>query len=57
MTLPGGQDLLIQDLLLARPDTIIILVGGSPVEMGKWADRAKALVWSYYAGMEGGYSV
>lgn len=54
MKLPYGQDRLICELLDVRPDTVIVLVGGSPVEMGAWADRAQAIVWSYYAGMEGG---
>lgn len=54
MKLPYGQDLLIRELLDVRPDTVIVLVGGSPVEMGAWVDRAPAVVWSWYAGMEGG---
>lgn len=54
MKLPYGQDLLIGELLAVRPDTVIVMVGGSPVEMGAWVERAKAVVWSWYAGMEGG---
>lgn len=53
MKLPYGQDAVVEALLSARPDTVVVLYGGSPVEM-PWADRAKAIVWSYYAGMEGG---
>lgn len=54
MKLPYGQDILIQELLEVRPDMITVLVGGSPVEMGGFIHRAKTLLWSYYAGMEGG---
>lgn len=54
MVLPYEQDLLIEALLEANPETVITFVGGSPVEMGRWIGRAKAVVWSWYAGMEGG---
>lgn len=54
MRLPYGQDELIEELLQANPDTVIVMMSGSPVEMGRWIDRADSLVWSWYAGMEGG---
>lgn len=57
MKLPYEQDKLIQELLAVRPDTVVVLIGGSPVEMGEWSDKADALVWSYYNGMEGGYAL
>lgn len=53
MKLPYEQDLLIEELLKVRKDTIITLIGGSPVEM-PWRDKAQAILWSYYAGMETG---
>lgn len=53
MKLPYEQDLLIEELLKVRKDTIITFVGGSPVEM-PWRDKAQAILWSYYAGMETG---
>lgn len=53
MKLPYEQDKLIQELLLANPNTVVTFVGGSPVEMGSWVHDAKAVVWSWYAGMEG----
>ncbi len=53
MKLPYGQDDLIEALLDVNPNTIIVIVAGSPVEM-PWADRARALVWCYYSGMETG---
>lgn len=54
MKLPYGQDQLIKELLEVRPDMVIVMIGGSPVEMGKWIGRADSVVWSWYAGMEGG---
>lgn len=53
MALPYAQDELIEELLEVKPDTIVVLVAGSPVEM-PWRDRARAIVWNYYAGMETG---
>ena len=53
MTLPYGQDELIWALLDAAPNTILTFVAGSPVEM-PWADKAKAIVWNWYAGCESG---
>lgn len=53
MKLPYGQDELISALLDIKPDTIIVMVAGSAVEM-PWLERAKALVWCYYSGMETG---
>ncbi len=54
MKLPYGQDELIETILDARKDAVIVLMGGSSVEMGKWIDRADSLIWSYYNGCEGG---
>ncbi len=54
MKLPYEQDQLIEELLEANPDTAVVMVGGSPVEMGRWIDRADSVIWSWYAGMEGG---
>lgn len=53
MKLPYGQDEVIDALLKAVPDTVVCMYAGAPVEM-PWAEKAKAILWSYYAGMEGG---
>lgn len=53
MKLPYAQDLLIEQLLEANKNTIVVLVSGSPVEM-PWIQKANAIVWGWYAGMEGG---
>ncbi len=54
MKLPYGQDRLIEELLQVSPHMVIVLTGGSPVEMGRWIGRAHSLIWHWYAGMEGG---
>lgn len=54
MKLPYEQDQLIRELLAVRSDTVVVLTGGSPVEMESWIDQTDTLVWGWYAGMEGG---
>ena len=54
MKLPYEQDKLIQELLAAKPDLIVVIIGGSPVEMETWIHQARTVVWGWYAGMEGG---
>lgn len=53
MKLPAEQNELIEKLLEVRPDMIIVMTAGAPVEM-PWIDKAKAVLWTWYAGMEGG---
>lgn len=43
-----------KELLKIKPDMPVVLIGGTPVEMGEWIDQAKAVVWGWYVGMEGG---
>ncbi|WP_051204686.1 beta-glucosidase [Butyrivibrio sp. VCD2006] len=54
LNLPYDQNELLVELLKERPDTIVTMIGGSVVDMTKWLDDCKALVWMYYNGMEGG---
>jgi beta-glucosidase len=54
MKLPYGQDETIKEILKLRKDAVIVLIGGSSVEMNKWADKADTILWSYYNGSEGG---
>ena len=53
MKLPLDQNDIIKKLLKIRPDTVVVMYAGSPVEM-PWLKDCKSLLWSYYAGMEGG---
>lgn len=53
MTLPYEQDALIQALLEVNPNIVIVIMAGAPVAMD-WSEKAKAIVWYSYAGMEGG---
>jgi beta-glucosidase len=54
MELPFGQNELIEALLAANPNTVIVLMGGGPIDMRKWQGKAKSIVQAWYPGMEGG---
>jgi beta-glucosidase len=54
MDMPFGQDELIKAVLKANPKTIVVLMGGGPVDMSGWIDDANAVIEGWYPGMEGG---
>lgn len=54
MTLPYDQDTLIREVLAVNPNTILVMMAGNAVSMGSFKDQAKAIVWTWYCGMEGG---
>lgn len=56
MRLPEEQEQLIRKTAAANPNTIVVLVSGSPVEM-EWADQVRAVVAAWYPGMEGGRAI
>ncbi len=53
MDLPVEQNLLIPQLAEANKNLIITVTAGSPITM-PWLDDARAVLWGWYAGMEGG---
>ena len=54
MKLPGGQDDLINQVVAANPHTIVVLISGSPVEMGPWLQKVPAVLQAWYGGSEAG---
>jgi len=54
LIMPFGQDQLIQKVLKANPNTVVVLVGGGPVDMSLWINEVKGLIQVWYPGMEGG---
>src|SRR5215213_1496007 len=54
LKLPYAQDELLVRIVEANPRTIVVLLGGGPVEMGPWLSRAPAVLYAWYPGMEGG---
>ncbi len=54
MKLPAGQEELISAVLNVNDNAVIAVLAGSPVDLEAFADRAKAIVYTSYNGMEGG---
>jgi beta-glucosidase len=52
--LPPGQDELIQDMLAANKNTVVVLNAGGNVDMNAWIDSVPALLQTWYPGQEGG---
>ena len=51
--LPVNQNHLIEEVLRVNPNTLVVLNTGSPVKM-PWADKAKAIMQTWFAGQEFG---
>ena len=56
LTLPWGQDAVIEAVASANPHTIVVLETGNPVAM-PWRDRVKAIVQAWYPGQAGGQAI
>lgn len=54
MDLPYGQDVLIREVAKANPNTVVVIVAGSPVKLSGIVHRVPAILWSWFGGMEGG---
>lgn len=56
MKLPGQQDELIARVAAANPNTVVVLNGGSPVEM-PWVDAVPAILQLWYGGQDAGHAL
>ncbi len=56
MALPASQQRLIRRTAAKNPNTIVVLLSGSPLEMD-WADTVPAILAAWYPGMEGGRAI
>ena len=56
MRLPTNQNVLLERLATVQPNLVVVLFGGSPVEM-PWIDQAKAVLNMYLPGQAGGGAV
>lgn len=52
--LPEYQDSLVNRVLDANPNTVVLVNAGSNADMSKWQDRTPALAYLWYPGQEGG---
>ena len=56
LSLPDGQDMLIETLATANPHTAVILETSGPVTM-PWLDKVSAVLASWYPGQRGGLAI
>lgn len=54
LTLPFGQDALINAVTAANPNTVIVVVAGAPVDLHTAESTSSAILWSGFNGSEGG---
>lgn len=57
MDLPYGQEILIQEVAKANPNTVVVIIAGSPVQLAGIVNRAPSILWSWFGGMEAGNAV
>jgi beta-glucosidase len=56
LSLPSGQDALVEAVAAANPNTIVVLETGNPIAM-PWRDKVKAIVAAWYPGQEGAVAI
>jgi len=54
LALPFGENQLIKAVTAANPNTVVVIISGSPVELNQVKTETSALVWSGFNGIEGG---
>lgn len=55
--LPYGQNTLIQEVAKVNPNTIVVIIAGSAVELTAINYRVPTILWAGYGGMEAGNAV
>jgi beta-glucosidase len=56
LSLPWGQDTVIDAVASANPNTIVVLETGNPVSM-PWRDKVRGIVEAWYPGQAGGQAI
>lgn len=54
LSLPGRQEELIKKVAATGTPVVVVLVGGSPVNMTSWMDKVQSIVSAWYPGEAGG---
>jgi beta-glucosidase len=56
LSLPWGQDAIIDAVASANPNTIVVLQTGNPASM-PWRDKVRAIMQAWYPGQAGGQAI
>jgi beta-glucosidase len=54
LDLPFGQEELIEKVMQANPNTIVVMIAGAPFDIENVEQQRSTLVWSWFNGSEGG---
>lgn len=54
LNLPFAEQTLVDAVTAANPNTIVVVVGGAPYDIGKIKQNSSTIVWSWYNGSENG---
>ncbi|MGZ3823172.1 MAG: glycoside hydrolase family 3 C-terminal domain-containing protein, partial [Mucilaginibacter sp.] len=54
LSLPFGEQDLVDAVTAANPNTIVVVIGGAPYDIGKIKQNNHTIVWSWYNGSENG---
>lgn len=57
LTLAGRQDELVERLAATGTPTVAVVISGGPVDLGRVATAADAVLWTGYAGEQGGMAI
>ncbi|GGV67430.1 beta-glucosidase [Streptomyces longisporoflavus] len=57
LELPYQQGALLDEVFATGTPTVVIVLSGRPYALGRWADRAAAVVQAFFPGQEGGAAV
>ncbi len=54
LTLPFGEQALVDAVTAANPNTIIVVIGGAPYDLNQIKRSNHTIIWSWFNGSEGG---
>ncbi len=57
LDLPADQITLINRTAFTNPNTIVVLIAGSPIAMDDWLEGVPVVLEAWYSGMEGGRAI
>ncbi|MDD4915387.1 MAG: glycoside hydrolase family 3 C-terminal domain-containing protein [Methylococcales bacterium] len=57
LRLSAAQEELILQTAAANPNTVVVVQAGSPIEMGDWASKVRAIVYAWFPGGQGGLAI
>jgi beta-glucosidase len=57
LSLPAGQDELIEAVAAVNKSTVVVVAAGAPVSMSAWIGHVPAVLYAWYGGQEAGHAV